>query len=280
MHPYYCPWCFCCPAGLVEASYSHTLARNFNRLTQTPAAKIKFLGRNTSTCIARGMSPRSSFAIRPAPAGCGRDGPGGDPSTATACGQGTARLNPAHPVRSSPHFSRERVLFALSWKRFHGTGPSRPPPAPRGSRGRSLPTCLVLVDAQSHGDALEGPLVARPHSLGRPAGLGRVAGPGPAALGGHEGAAGDALAEPGEEQPELEGDETEQGEGGEERVREVVQVPLVRGRRRRRPRRRHRGRRPGRRGGRGAGGRRRGTGAGWALLLPSAARRIHSPPSP
>lgn len=85
--------------------------------------------------------------------------------------------------------------------------------------------------------------MARPHRLGRPAGLGRLAGPGPAALGGHEGAAGEALAEPGEEQPELEGDEAEQGEGGEEWVREVIQVPLVRGRRRRRPRRRHGGRR-------------------------------------
>lgn len=127
--------------------------------------------------------------------------------------------------------------------------PARPGlslPAAQSGRQRS-PTSLVLVDAQRHGDALEGPLVTGPHSLGRPAGLGRVAGP--AALGGHEGAAGEALAEPGEEQPELEGDKAEQGEGGEKRVREVVQVPLVGGRRCRRPRGRHFGGRPGRRGG-------------------------------
>lgn len=125
-------------------------------------------------------------------------------------------------------------------------------------------TSLVLVDAQRQGDALEGPLVAGPHPLGRPAGLG-PAGLGPAALGGHEGAAGEALAEPGEEQPQLAGDEAQQGEGGDERVGEVVQAPLLRrpgapeGRRRRcsrcrrRPRRRHGGSRPGRRGGGGRG---------------------------
>lgn len=103
------------------------------------------------------------------------------------------------------------------------------------------------------------------HRLGRPAGLGRVAGPGPA-LGGHEGAPGEALAEPGEEQPELEGDEAKQREGGEERVGEVIEVPLM-GRRRGRPRRRlllllQGGSRPGRGGGGGSGGLGRGAGAG------------------
>lgn len=176
------------------------------------------------------------------------------PPPLPSCG-GTARLThwllwPLSP--RAPHTAPASFLLLRAV-------PGAPRGLPLGTELRL--TSLVLVDAQRQGDALEGPLVAGPHPLGRPPGLG-PAGLGPAALGGHEGAAGEALAEPGEEQPQLAGHEAQQGEGGDERVGEVVQAPLLRRRRpgapggprcSRRPRRRHGGSRPGLRGGGGRG---------------------------
>lgn len=84
-------------------------------------------------------------------------------------------------------------------------------------------TRLIFVDAQSRGDALEGALVTGSYRLGR------IACSAGALGGGHQRpAAGEALAEPGEEQPELEGEETKQREDGEKRIREIVEIPLVR----------------------------------------------------
>lgn len=101
--------------------------------------------------------------------------------------------------------------------------PAPPPPPPRPPV-----TFLVLIDAQSNGDILEGLLVEGSDALGLPAwhwrrgrGRGRRRrGPG-APLGGHEGA-GEALAEPHEEEPQVEGDQTQQREAYEQRVGEVV----------------------------------------------------------
>lgn len=148
-------------------------------------------------------------------------------------------------------------------------------------------TFLVFIDAQGNGDVLEGLLVEGSDALGLPArhwrrgrGRGRRRrGPG-APLGSHEGA-GEALAEPHEEEPQVEGDQTQQREAYEQRVGEVVQVPLMR--------RLRRGGRPG--GGTGGGqargrrpGRHRAAAAAGAFLLPSSTRRIHSqlplPPPP
>lgn len=88
-------------------------------------------------------------------------------------------------------------------------------------RRRPLPpsppfTFLVLIDAQGDGDVLEGLFVERSDALGLPAWhrcRGRRRGRrGPGApLGGHEGA-GEALAEPHEEEPQVEGDQAQQRE--------------------------------------------------------------------
>lgn len=99
--------------------------------------------------------------------------------------------------------------------------PSATPPL-YSRRRRLLPstpvTFLVLVDAQGNGDVLEGLFVEGSYSFDLPAwhrrrGRGRGRGrrsPG-APLGGHEGA-GEALAEPHEEEPQVESDQTQQRE--------------------------------------------------------------------
>lgn len=125
-----------------------------------------------------------------------------------------------------------------------------------------------------------------PHELGlgarrRQRGGGRARRGRGAPLGGHEGAR-EALAEPREEEPQVEGDQTQQREAEPQRVGEAVQVPPMR--------RRRRGGRPG--GGPGGGragggrgpGRQRAAGAAGAFLLPSPARGTHPqlplPPPP
>lgn len=158
--------------------------------------------------------------------------------------------------------------------------PAPPPPSP----GPPV-TFLVLVDAQGDGDVVEGLFVEGSDQLGlrarhRQRGRGRGRRGRGAPLGGHEGAR-EALAEPREEEPQVEGDQTQQREADEQRVGEVVQVPLMR-------RLRRRGRPGGGPGGGRAGGRRpgrhRAAGAAGAFLLPSSTRRIHPqlplPPPP
>uniref|UniRef100_A0A0D9RGF3 Protein dpy-30 homolog n=2 Tax=Boreoeutheria TaxID=1437010 RepID=A0A0D9RGF3_CHLSB len=96
-------------------------------------------------------------------------------------------------------------------------GVAAPSPSP-------LVTFLILIDAQGNGDVLEGLFVEDSDALGLAARHRRRArgrcwrGPG-APLGCHEGA-GEALAEPHEEEPQVEGDQTQQREAYKQRVAE------------------------------------------------------------
>lgn len=194
------------------------------------------------------------------------------------------RLRVGRAGTRAPGVDRSR----LGSKGTRGASPPPGDPSPSSPPRPSLGTFVVLIDAQGNGDVLEGLLVegadalglaARHRLRGRGRG-GRRRGPG-APLGGHEGA-GEALAEPHEEEPQVEGDQAQQREADEERIGEIVEVPLMR--------RLGRSGRPGG-GGRGGGqaggrrpGRRRAAGAAGAFLLPSSTRRIHSrlplPPPP